>query len=142
MIEFYDVPQSDMDELAYAVDFFLTELGVEEDVDISIEYDTELGLDACCDLPDGEYDPEEGPIEIFLNPNSVDPMMRNLAHELVHVKQYVKGEMVRSPKRVTFQGNEYTVGELTYDDYRALPWEAEAFEKEETLWEAFCGIHA
>lgn len=141
-IEFFDVPDEDVETLAEAVDFFLNELGVTEFVRLAIEYDNELGLDACCDAPNGTYSEDHETIDIFLNPDSQDDMMRNLAHELVHVKQYVKGDLVRSAGKVEYCGRLYEhSSSYSYEEYKDLPWEVEAFELEETLWESYCDIY-
>jgi hypothetical protein len=59
--------------------------------------------------------------------------LSSLAHELVHVKQYVTGEMRDSPK-----GFKYTVWNgKQYDDtkthYYDHPWEIDAYGREEGL---------
>ena len=61
-----------------------------------------------------------------------------LAHELVHAKQYLEGELEDGGPMVHYwQGNKIvTVKELfDYDAYRQLPWEREAFSKQKEIME-------
>ena len=54
-----------------------------------------------------------------------------LAHEMVHVKQFVRKEMVINvtPKRSTY----YWKGKRVVADYYNQPWEIEAWKKERLL---------
>ena len=59
-----------------------------------------------------------------------------LAHEMIHVKQYVKGELkdyLTKPDTYWF-GKPYSRKKTNYFD---LPWEKEAYEKETKLYEDF-----
>ena len=59
-----------------------------------------------------------------------------LAHELIHAKQYLHGELEDSEPMVHYwHGNKFiTVHELfDYDAYTRLPWEREAFSKQRSL---------
>jgi hypothetical protein len=62
----------------------------------------------------------------------ISQLFITLAHEMVHVKQYAKGQLkVRTTKRgnhiFTWLGKKYNL------DYYDLPWELEAFSKERIL---------
>ena len=61
---------------------------------------------------------------------TLDEMMQNLAHELVHAKQYLKGEL--SPYKHMWKGKDYS----TYS-YTTLPWEEEAYNNEEELYRLY-----
>lgn len=61
---------------------------------------------------------------------TLDEMMHNLAHELVHAKQYLKGEL--SPYKHMWKGKDYSEC-----SYLTLPWEQEAYEKEEDLYRLY-----
>ena len=61
---------------------------------------------------------------------TLDEMMQNLAHELVHAKQYLKGEL--SPYKHMWKGKDYS----TYS-YTTLPWEEEAYANEEKLYRLY-----
>jgi hypothetical protein len=71
----------------------------------------------CCDLDDGEFE-----IDIKRTLRLRD-MLTTLAHELVHVKQYVKGEMPES---------------ISEGDYWDRPHEIEAHGRETGLFIRWC----
>jgi hypothetical protein len=69
---------------------------------------------------------------------SLRNLLINLAHEMVHVKQWAKGEMYeysRSPSLVRFKKSVYDIDDLDYYDY---PWEIEAFGRQEGLFLRMC----
>lgn len=70
-----------------------------------------------------------------INPNySLEEMEKTVFHEMVHVKQYVRGELkeVFAPlHRHYWKGEEVRSSEWNYMD---LPWEKEAYDMEEVLW--------
>ena len=71
----------------------------------------------CIDTDDREY-------EIEVNKNqSLEDLCVTLCHEMVHVKQYVRKELF---SEVNFY--------KTREEYLNLPWEVEAYEKQEILY--------
>ena len=60
-------------------------------------------------------------------------MVRTLAHEMVHLKQYAKGELKHLQKLNAnrYNGEVYNLSDLTYFDY---PWEIEAYGREAGLY--------
>ena len=61
---------------------------------------------------------------------TLDQMMHNLAHELIHAKQYLKGEL--SPYKHMWKGKDYSKC-----SYLTLPWEQEAYANEEKLYKFY-----
>jgi len=61
---------------------------------------------------------------------TLDQMMHNLAHELIHAKQYLKGEL--SPYKHMWKGKDYSEC-----SYLTLPWEQEAYANEEKLYKFY-----
>lgn len=61
---------------------------------------------------------------------SHDQMMLNLAHELVHAKQFIKGEL--TPKLHRFKRKYY--GKTPYS---RQPWEKEAYKMESKIYNMF-----
>ncbi len=54
-----------------------------------------------------------------------------LAHEMVHVKQYAKGELqVNSKREVMWQGRKYG---NQFTDFQRTPWENEAYQQDNQL---------
>lgn len=63
-------------------------------------------------------------------PFSLDEMMRNLAHELVHTKQLLRGELSR---------NQWWKNDQSYSNtiYGKQPWEKEAYILEDTIYQKY-----
>lgn len=96
-------------------------------VDVSFEKNLfkEYGQYGNCIWEDQHYKPNEFSIE--LEPNQPLPILLNsLAHELVHVKQWAKGEYYQTMKnrRVYKYNNKYY--NVDKVDYWDQPWEIEA----------------
>ena len=62
-------------------------------------------------------------------------VLKTLAHELVHVKQYVMGELSIRKEGLCYRGVHHTVDTLT--EYFELPYEIEAYGREKGLLIAF-----
>ena len=61
---------------------------------------------------------------------TLDDMMLNLAHELVHAKQFLTGQL--SPVKQNWKRKNYSK-----TPYSRQPWEREAYAKEEKLYTIF-----
>ena len=61
----------------------------------------------------------------------------NLAHEMVHVTQWVKGEMYEyaDPNKVRWMKKKYDMSEMDYYDF---PWEIDAFGRQLGLFVRMC----
>ena len=57
-----------------------------------------------------------------------ETMMQTLAHEMVHAKQYLRGEL--SGYSLEWKGQE-----CTDNQYKTVPWEQEAYELEKKLYD-------
>lgn len=78
-----------------------------------------IGLDVGCEDEDGE------------DPISV------LAHEMVHVKQYVTGELVDKGKHCLWKGKKFEEFEADSEQYFFSPWEVEAFGMQVGLYRLY-----
>ena len=67
-----------------------------------------------------------------------DDFITALCHEMVHVKQYARGE-TKDVNQFTkaWKGEEYIAMYSTVKEYMALPWEAEAYKLQEELCEKY-----
>jgi len=102
-----------------------------------IEFDGALGegLYGCCDWNDSNHRARN--FTITVNPNlGKRNMLLVLAHEMVHVKQYAKGEMKDYLRvtRVKWKGEIYNDEQIDYWDH---PWEIEAHGREKGLYYRF-----
>ena len=63
-----------------------------------------------------------------------DDFITALTHEMVHVKQYARGE-TKDVNQFTksWKGEEYIAMYSTVEEYMELPWEKEAYELQEVL---------
>jgi len=68
---------------------------------------------------------------IKLNPTDVDPLY-SLAHQMIHVKQYAKGEL--SPCHSKWKATSVNESKTEYVD---LPWEKQAYRYDNKLYEQF-----
>jgi hypothetical protein len=92
---------------------------------------------ASCIWEDSNYRPRSFLIEIDASISSTRRLMTALAHEMVHVKQYAKSEMCdlfRGPHASKWNGKPVNEDDVEYWD---LPWEIEAYGREQGLYERF-----
>ncbi len=92
--------------------------------DIEINIKRMKGYEGTCiDTDDREY-------EIEVNKNqSLEDFCVTICHEMVHIKQYVRKELFSD---VIFY--------KTREEYLNLPWEVEAYEKQEILYKKWLSI--
>ena len=114
--------------LAYASNY----LKLDEDTFVDITFTRDCSAYGyAMDIEPGEYE-----IEINSN-NSVQEMIHTLFHELVHVKQYVYGELVSG------EGNKPSKwkGKVCRADYADQPWEIEAYDLDKKMLRNFKRKH-
>lgn len=91
---------------------------------------------AYCDYIDDNHRPRDFVITVDSRLSKKETLLA-LAHEMVHVKQYAKGEMkdiFRPVKMVKWHGDRYLYEEF---DYWSSPWEREARAYEMELYVKF-----
>ena len=102
---------------------------------VFVRFKTDIPYAGLCTWLDEPRRPKE--FAITINPDMADdPIEQTLAHEMVHVKQYAKGELkdlLSYPDLVVWQGSRRHC-DNDGADYMSLPWEIEAFDKERTLY--------
>jgi len=107
-------------------------------VEILLEFDdSDLGNEVYgfCDWNDDNHRARDFTITVDPNLGKRNTLIV-LAHEMVHVKQYAKGEMkdYLRAKRVKWRGKVYDDNQMSYWDY---PWEIEAHGREKGLYYRF-----
>lgn len=98
------------------------------------------GAKADCSCSDEEVSPREFEMNIDSSMN-IHGILRALAHECVHIKQFVKREMSDVNLGCNFtkwKGKIYNIKKTSYWD---LPWEIEAYGREIGLYEEFVRIN-
>ena len=67
-----------------------------------------------------------------------DDFITAITHEMVHVKQYARGETTDVNQFTkSWKGEEYISLYSTVEEYMELPWEEEAYRLQETLCEEY-----
>ena len=64
-------------------------------------------------------------------------ILQTLAHELVHVKQYLTGELMMRKNGLAWRKSVLTSDSTTYEEYFELPYEIEAYGREKGLLAMF-----
>lgn len=111
--------------------------GIKLDVRLSRTYLKKHGDYGCCEWQDDPFRPKE--FKIWVD-SAQDPrdFYSTIAHEMVHLKQFAKGELTdlmrsKKIKWSSASGSEYYDFEGEDDAYWDLPWEIEARGREEGL---------
>lgn len=89
-----------------------------------------------CTWSDDRNNPLEFEIRLDSSMNLL-ALLKGVTHEMVHVKQYITGEMVDSSRwdACIWQGKRINLDQIDYFDY---PWEIEAYGRETGLLDNFC----
>lgn len=98
----------------------------------------DIGYDDDCanvEWMDNNRQPRKFVINIYTPPNpSLRYIISTLAHEMVHVKQFVRNELIDLPSTnynvSVFKNKKYNLNRVAYYDQ---PWEIEAFGRERGL---------
>ena len=89
-----------------------------------------------CSWEDNNIKPREFTIELSRDLSGIE-LVKTIAHEMVHLKQYVKGELKErfKPAHVhVWHGDIIDVGN---DNFYTVPWEVEARDMEQELFLLF-----
>lgn len=120
-------------------DYLLGTSRVYDHVHLSIEFEN-FGVESdeygCCDYIDDGYTPKFFHITLEKRLTKKELLLA-LAHEMVHTKQYAKGEMrdMRRPAHIVkWLGNKINTESV---DYWELPYEIEAYGREKGLYYKF-----
>ena len=111
--------------------------GLEININLKKDLLTEEGHEGTAIWDDDGYRPKEFTINLDTTVNFRN-LLINLAHEMVHVKQWAKDEMYENMNTmgmVRFKGERIHLEETDYWDY---PWEIEAYGRQLGLFIRFC----
>ena len=111
--------------------------GLEININLKKDLLTEEGHEGTAIWDDDGYRPKEFTINLDTTVNFRN-LLVNLAHEMVHVKQWAKDEMyeyMNTMGMVRFKGERIHLEETDYWDY---PWEIEAYGRQLGLFIRFC----
>ena len=105
-------------------------------IEVYINFEKHSDCKAYCSYMDNNIKPRM--FDISIDPRiSKTAQLKALAHEMVHVKQYARGELQeyvtpkKANKRIKWQGkNVLDKSEICDDGYWTSPWEIEAYGRE------------
>ena len=123
-------------EIKFATAFFAKYLmgdKLADNLDIEIRFENQGKLaEGHCSPIDAERRPRS--FEIGINPKLRRyKMIQCLAHEMVHVKQYAKGELSNELITAKWQGKTFKLTN-SIEDYLNWPWEVEAYGRDRSLY--------
>jgi len=121
-----------------ALRYYLKKLGMTEqeleDVEVSL-FLRKSEDRGCCQYDLGVRRPRQ--FEIIISPGGPYSPLQVLAHEAVHLKQFIRGELLLFSKCCKWKGRVWKQGETELDSYYDSTWEIEAYGKEEGLYVRF-----
>jgi len=97
------------------------------DVDVHFRNKIEGDLAGWC-----SGDKDEIRIEIARDYENTKTLLRNIAHEIVHAKQFIRGE-INDYEMIWKKDGKGKKVVCDHQSYKKLPWEAEAFSEEKKL---------
>jgi len=123
-------------EIMFATGFFAIYVMGErlaKNLDFEIRFEDQGKMaEGHCHPLDGERRPRS--FEIGINPRLQRyKMLQCLAHEMVHVKQYARGELSSELITAKWQGKVYKITG-SFEDYLNWPWEIEAYGRDRSLY--------
>ena len=126
------------EELESAFFFYMKKLlprtrNIEVEIDLIRNLSGKEGLCGDCTWNDNNHRPRDFTIRIDSSLD-LDDIHDTLAHEMIHVKQYAKGELVdlvRSPTSCKWMGKVIDWTKLEDKE----PWEIETYERSHKLYE-------
>jgi len=107
-------------------------------LDINVERD--FGYDAQAGVHDDEWDTEAPSLfaitlDYDLVSGDMEKLLQTLCHEMVHVKQYMTGELVAESDAFVYKGKQFDLSQpVSLAEYYAFPWEVEAYGLEKALY--------
>jgi hypothetical protein len=122
---------------ADAVNWFISKYLPRHKLEININHRglAREGVYGYCSVLDCNYRPREFEIELHNQMNS-DQYLQTLFHELWHVYQHVMGNLKDKHGKRLWRGIDHT-----QTDYSDQPWEVEAHQIEEQLYNEYLGIN-
>jgi hypothetical protein len=122
-------------EIKFATGFFANYLMGErlaKNLDIEIRLEDQGKNEGVCHPVDADWRPRS--FEIGMRPTMQRyKMLQCLAHEMVHVKQYARGELTDQLITAKWQGKTFKLTN-SMEDYLNWPWEIEAYGRDRSLY--------
>lgn len=127
----------DNEQFKEAAEFYATKLGIADSTIIAVGVYSDMPVAGYCEYHDDDVYPYFI-VGIEDNESGEEDPLAVLAHEMVHVKQYARGELVDHGKYCSWHGKKYEETELSSEEYFFSPWEVEAFGMQVGLYRMYC----
>lgn len=128
----------DNDEYKEAAEFYAKKLSIPDETIVAIGLYHNMPVAGYCEFHEEEVIPYfVVGIDLEEEDGCDDPFMV-LAHEMVHVKQYVSGALVDHGKYCSWHGKRYEEFEANSEEYFFSPWEVEAYGMQVGLYRMYC----
>jgi len=132
-IKQYTGDKSNHNAILFAMDFFAHSLKFKKQneiiVDVLITKNKKFDYDGTCQYIDNYDNVHVFRIEVKAGSKMIQ-VLETLAHEMVHMKQYMNGELSTNYDTAYWNGKPYRDPKQEYSE---LPWEKEAYRKESIL---------
>jgi len=140
-IKQYTGDKSNHDAILFAMDFFANSLKFRKRTDILVDVlitkNKSFNYDGTC-LHVDNYD-NVHVFHLAIKANfKLAHTLEILAHEMVHMKQYMNGDLYYNHPKTCWKGKPYRTTDFEYSE---LPWEKEAYRKESLLVNALLKDH-
>ncbi|WPP50410.1 hypothetical protein [Catalinimonas niigatensis] len=126
-------------EVVEMVNFYADLLGLDSHISIVVSYQSDLPKGIAGYTMFKAYSGENPIMQVYIKidiEQSSNARLLTLAHEMVHVKQFVKGELIRCENDVyRWNGKQYAHIHLI--PYLQRQWEQEALRKQFALYKQF-----
>lgn len=119
-----------------AAEFYAEKLGIPDETIIAIGLYTGMEIAGYCEYHDDEALPYFL-IGIDTEEQGEDDPLSTLAHEIVHVRQYVTEELVDKNSYCLWKGKRYEAVEVDTEDYYTSPWEIDAYGRQVGLYKMY-----
>lgn len=122
------------DAVSFALDQLLPR---HRSLEITVVFKNLKGVDGWCMWEDDNVNPREFTIMVYRGFGR-ENVLKTVLHEMVHVKQYAKGEL---QERYKFGHKQLWKGKDCSDvNYWDQPWEVEAYKLQDELYDKFENI--
>jgi hypothetical protein len=83
----------------------------------------------------------ESVYDLYIEKGAIDNMIKNIAHEITHIKQKVYHDLFFKDNYIYWKNKPYMsieeYNKITYTKWKILPWEKEADTNREILFDAY-----
>lgn len=140
IVDHDDTIPASKDEIRKAVHYYARKLNLKDNLVVFVDFSRENFQDCKrsighCSVDEDKFPPTEFFIELNRRRvKSYTAIVRALAHEMVHVKQYATKELRFHADYGLWKGRRYRYADYDYYDY---PWEIEAYGREEGLYNRY-----